>query len=122
MNSTIYKKTNNDNSPEGESNHEGEISQTALDETCPSAVDPVQLASTVGDDTAVEVSTKTEAGGNVLSLFNDCVANISIEFEQTWTSERTCSIEDELQKVDGSLRKQLFERLLEIDVSMRFEH
>ena len=50
-----------------------------------------------------------------------CISEISLYFEKTWSEKRTLSIEDCLSMVDRSMQLDLFERLLEIDVSLGME-
>lgn len=50
-----------------------------------------------------------------------CISEISLYFEKTWSENRTLTIEDCLTMVDESMKPELFERLLEIDLSLGME-
>lgn len=49
------------------------------------------------------------------------VAEVSLYFEKTWSKDRVLSIEDCLTLVPEEMRSEMFERLLEIDISLGIE-
>ncbi len=56
-----------------------------------------------------------------LSVYSQ-ISEISLYFERVWEKNRVLSIEDCLSLVEEDVRLELFERLLEVDVSLGIEH